>query len=189
MPTKKKAVVAKTPKAVAKPKPEKKVKAAKAVKTAAVTETPAKTAAKQVAKKILVAKPAKTRNYFYAFGKRKTSGASVRLLTEGQGIYTINGRTFENYFPVFTDQDKINAPFRITSTLKVFDVSVKVSGGGIHSQAEAIRHGISRALLLFDPNLRGTLKSAGFLTRDSRIKERKKYGLKRARRAPQWQKR
>lgn len=182
MPTKKKAVVAKTPK-------PKKAKAAKTVKAAVVTEATVKPAAKPVAKKILVAKPVKTRNYFYAFGKRKTSGASVRLLTEGQGTFTINGRTLENYFPVFTDQDKMNAPFRITSTLKVFDISVKVSGGGIHSQAEAIRHGISRALLLFDPNLRGTLKSAGFLTRDSRVKERKKYGLKRARRAPQWQKR
>ena len=127
--------------------------------------------------------------YFYANGKRKTSVASVRLFSSGNGNITVNDRTFENYFPVFTDQDKILAPLRITNTLKTFTISVRVNGGGIHSQAEAVRHGISKALLLTDANQRLTLKHAGFLTRDSRVKERKKYGLKRARRAPQWQKR
>jgi small subunit ribosomal protein S9 len=143
----------------------------------------------EVAAPVKSAPKVKSKNYFYAFGKRKTAGASVRLITEGTGVITINGRTFENYFPVFTDQDKILTALRLTNTLKTFDISVKVAGGGIHCQAEAVRHGISRALLLHDATLRGTLKSAGYLTRDSRTKERKKYGLKRARRAPQWQKR
>lgn len=128
-------------------------------------------------------------NYFYANGKRKTSIASVRLFINGKGIITVNNRPFENYFPVFTDRDKILAPLRITNRLKTFDVSVKVNGGGIHSQAEAVRHGISKALVICDATTRSVLKPIGFLTRDSRVKERKKYGLKRARRAPQWQKR
>lgn len=101
----------------------------------------------------------------------------------------MNNRTFENYFPVFADQDKILSPFRITSNMKMFDVTAHVHGGGVHSQAEAVRHGISKALLEVDANVRTTLKTAGFLTRDSRVKERKKYGLKRARRAPQFSKR
>lgn len=127
--------------------------------------------------------------YFYANGKRKTSIALVRLYSNGKGTITVNERTFENYFPVFTDQDKIMAPLKLTNTLKMFDVSVRVKSGGIHSQAEAIRHGISKALLVYHPEFRTTLKPMGFLTRDPRMKERKKYGLKRARRAPQWAKR
>lgn len=133
-------------------------------------------------------KPKISGEYFYANGKRKTSVASVRLYT-GKGTITVNERTFEEFFPVFTDQDKILAPFRITSLLQKYDVSVHVHGGGVHSQAEAVRHGISKALLVVDPMLRTTLKQAGFLTRDSRVKERKKYGLHRARRAPQFSKR
>lgn len=128
-------------------------------------------------------------NYFYANGKRKTSVAMVRLYTNGKGTITINGRTFEDFFPVLTDQDKILSPLKMTQSLGVFDISVQVHGGGVHSQAEAIRHGISKALLGYKLDLRTTLKHAGFLTRDSRIKERKKYGLRRARRAPQWAKR
>lgn len=139
------------------------------------------------AKKTALAK--KEGNYFYAYGKRKTSVANVRLYSEGNGSITINDRSFENFFPVMTDQDKILSPLRMTGNLNDFDISVKVLGGGVHSQAEAIRHGISKALLAFNVALRSTLKTAGLLTRDSRIKERKKYGLKRARRAPQWQKR
>lgn len=133
--------------------------------------------------------PKRNGTYFYANGKRKTSVASVRLYQDGKGVITINGRAFENYFPVFTDQDKIMAPLRMANTLKTFDIVVQVRGGGIHSQAEAVRHGVSKALLEHDGNLRTTLKPMGFLTRDSRIKERKKYGLKRARRAPQFSKR
>lgn len=131
----------------------------------------------------------KATHYFYAAGKRKTSVASVRLFSNGKGTVTINDRAFENYFPIFTDQDKILAPLRITNTQKAFSIAVKVRGGGVHAQAEAIRHGIAKALLQYDSNLRSIVKPMGFLTRDARIKERKKYGLKRARRAPQWQKR
>lgn len=143
-------------------------------------------AAKPSAKKD--SSPKSVKNYFYANGKRKTSIASVRLF-EGKGSVTINNRTFNNYFPIANDQDKILAPLKMSNCLKTFDISVRVRGGGIHSQAEAIRHGISKALLLYNAELRNVLKPVGFLTRDSRVKERKKYGLKRARRAPQWQKR
>lgn len=157
---------------------------------------PATKEAKPVIKKTVSAalsatKPAKKSlgNYFYANGKRKTSVASVRLFTNGAGTIVINGRTFENYFPVLIDQDKILSPLRIANALKAFNISVKIHGGGIHSQAEAVRHGIAKALLGYKAELRGALKHAGFLTRDARIKERKKAGLKRARRAPQWAKR
>ncbi|MBP9718127.1 30S ribosomal protein S9 [Candidatus Gracilibacteria bacterium] len=129
------------------------------------------------------------RPYFYANGKRKTSIATVRLYKDGNGTITVNDRTFENYFPVFTDQDKIVTPLRITDTMKSFDISAHVQGGGVHSQAEAIRHAISKALLVYNVSMRPGLKSAGLLTRDPRIKERKKYGLHRARRAPQFSKR
>lgn len=175
-PTKKKAATAKKEKAVKKPlKETTAVKQPKAPVKAAVKVEP-----KEV-KKVL-------KNYFYANGKRKTSVASVRLFA-GKGSVTINSRTFDNYFPLSLDQDKVISPLRLTNTQKAFDITVQVCGGGIHSQAEAIRHGISKALLLYNGELRTTLKHAGFLTRDSRVKERKKYGLKRARRAPQWAKR
>lgn len=131
----------------------------------------------------------RTDNYFYANGKRKTAIAMVRLYTNGKGTVTINERTFENYFPLFIDKEKILAPLKMTNANKTFDISARVIGGGVHSQAEAIRHAVSKALLLFNPEFRITLKHAGFLTRDSRVKERKKYGLKRARRAPQFSKR
>lgn len=173
---------------------------AKKAKAAPVKKAAAKGKAKAAPKKTPAAKtvpaapvavkaPRPSRPYFGAFGKRKTSIASVRLYKEGKGTITINERAFENYFPVFVDQDKIHAPLRMTATQKMFDISVQVAGGGIHSQADAVRHGISRALLEYDAGLRTTLKSAGFLTRDSRVKERKKYGLHRARRAPQFSKR
>lgn len=161
---------------------------AKKIKPAAVAPAPLK--ASLEAKMAAPVKAAKqTGTYFYANGKRKTSVASVRLYTSGKGTITVNGRSFENYFPVATDQDKILSPLRLTRSEKTFDIFVHVRSGGIHSQAEAARHGISKALLEFDVGLRPTLKPMGFLTRDSRVKERKKYGLKRARRAPQFSKR
>lgn len=141
------------------------------------------------AKPSVVAIPAPKTTYFFANGKRKTSVACVRLHKDGKGVITINERSFENYFPVSTDQDKILAPLKVTNNLGSFDISVIVHGGGIHSQAEAVRHGIAKALLEVNAEHRSALKPLGFLTRDSRVKERKKYGLKRARRAPQWQKR
>ncbi len=125
----------------------------------------------------------------YATGKRKTSVARVWLKIGGTGIITINGKDYKEYFPRATSQVKILQPFELTNTLGKFDVMATVKGGGISAQAEAVRHGIARALQEYDPNLRPTLKKAGLLTRDPRMKERKKYGKRGARRTPQYSKR
>ena len=121
-------------------------------------------------------------------GRRKKSVARVRLVP-GTGVITINKRDIEDYFGYETLKMIVRDPLKLTGNLDKFDVMVNVYGGGFTGQAGAIRHGISRALLNVDPELRGTLKKAGFLTRDPRMKERKKYGLKAARRAPQFSKR
>ena len=121
-------------------------------------------------------------------GRRKKSVARVRLVP-GTGVITINKRDIEDYFGYETLKMIVRDPLKLTNTLDKFDVLVNVYGGGFTGQAGAIRHGVSRALINFDPELRGTLKKAGFLTRDPRMKERKKYGLKAARRAPQFSKR
>lgn len=127
--------------------------------------------------------------YFYALGRRKSSTATVRLFAKGKGDVLVNGKKLEDYFPNEIHQMKVLSPLSKTSLDKKFDLSVKVSGGGVTGQAEAIRLGLSRALLLMQSELRPVIKAEGFLTRDARVKERKKPGLKRARRAPQWQKR
>lgn len=127
--------------------------------------------------------------YFYANGKRKTAVARVRLYPKGKGEIKINRKPLEEFCTVRTQKDSILMPLRLVGLQKDFDISVKVDGGGITAQAEAVRHGIAKALTLFNTELRPTLKHAGLLTRDARIKERKKPGLKRARRAPQWCKR
>ena len=121
-------------------------------------------------------------------GRRKKSVARVRLIP-GTGVITINKRDIDDYFGYETLKMIVRDPMKLTDTLGKFDVLVNVYGGGFTGQAGAIRHGISRALLNVDPELRGQLKKAGFLTRDPRMKERKKYGLKAARRAPQFSKR
>ncbi len=121
-------------------------------------------------------------------GRRKKSIARVRLLP-GSGTITVNKRDVEEYFGLETLKMIVRAPLVLTDNLGKFDVKVNVYGGGISGQAGAIRHGISRALLVANPELRPALKKAGFLTRDPRMKERKKYGLKAARRAPQFSKR
>ena len=126
--------------------------------------------------------------YFYGTGRRKKSVARVRLYP-GTGSITINGRDIDEYFGLETLKLIINQPFGVTGTEGKFDIVANVNGGGFSGQAGAIRHGVSRALLLADENYRAALKSAGFLTRDPRMKERKKYGLKAARRAPQFSKR
>lgn len=127
-------------------------------------------------------------HYFYANGKRKTSVARVRLYENGKGDIVVNNKPFTEYF--FGELiGSIKAPLKIANALKLFDITALIEGGGVSSQADALRHGISKALLEYDPELRSQLKKAGFLTRDSRVKERKKPGLKRARRAPQWAKR
>jgi len=121
-------------------------------------------------------------------GRRKSSVARVRLTT-GKGIITINGRTFEDYIPSAAIRLDVLQPLEMTESKEKFDINVNVCGGGISGQAGAIRLGITRALMEVDPDLRKTLKPAGLVTRDPRAKERKKYGLKKARRAPQFSKR
>ena len=126
--------------------------------------------------------------YFAGTGRRKSSIARVRLIP-GTGKITINGRDIDDYFGLDTLKLIVNQPFGVTGTTGKFDVVCTVTGGGISGQAGAIRHGIARALDKSDDNLHASLKKAGFLTRDPRMKERKKYGLKAARRAPQFSKR
>ena len=126
--------------------------------------------------------------YFYGTGRRKSSVARVRLM-QGNGAITINGRDIDDYFGLETLKLIVRQPMDATKTLGTFDIICTVTGGGVSGQAGAIRHGVARALLQADENYRAVLKKAGFLTRDPRMKERKKYGLKAARRAPQFSKR
>ena len=126
--------------------------------------------------------------YFYGTGRRKKSVARVRVYP-GNGNITINGKDIDTYFGLETLKLIINQPFGVTGTTGKCDIVANVNGGGISGQAGAIRHGVARALVAADENYRPALKAAGFLTRDPRMKERKKYGLKGARRAPQFSKR
>ena len=126
--------------------------------------------------------------YFYGTGRRKKSVARVRIVP-GTGVITINGRDIDNYFGLETLKLIVNQPFGVTGTEGKYDIVATVCGGGISGQAGAIRHGLARALVQSDEALRPALKAAGFLRRDPRMKERKKYGLKAARRAPQFSKR
>jgi small subunit ribosomal protein S9 len=130
-----------------------------------------------------------TNAFFYGTGRRKTSIARVRLLS-GEGEVVVNGRSLEEHFGNAVSAAEIMLPFRVTGTEGRYNAMIKVEGGGYHGQAGAIRHGIARALLQSDPEgSRLALRQAGLLTRDPRMKERKKYGLKRARKAPQYTKR
>ena len=126
--------------------------------------------------------------YFYGTGRRKSSVARVRVMP-GTGVITINGRDIDEYFGLETLKLIVNQPFGVTETAGKFDIIANVRGGGFSGQAGAIRHGLSRALVTIDETYKPALKKAGFLTRDPRMKERKKYGLKGARRAPQFSKR
>jgi small subunit ribosomal protein S9 len=136
-------------------------------------------------------KPAKAERkerFFYAVGKRKTSIARVRMYDNGKGNITVNEHPMEEYF--FGEMiGNVKSPLKLVELPKRFDIDVEAIGGGISSQADAVKHGIAKALVVFDPSLRILLKRGGFMTRDSRVKERKKPGLLRARRAPQWSKR
>lgn len=129
-----------------------------------------------------------TKPYFYGTGRRKSSVARVRMYN-GSGKITVNDRDIDDYFGLETLKLVVRQPLVLTGNADKFDIAIRVVGGGVSGQAGAIRHGISRALLVFDGELRPALKKAGFLTRDPRMKERKKYGLKAARRAPQFSKR
>lgn len=140
----------------------------------------------KLVKKPLVVKPEK---YWQAVGKRKSAIARIRLWTKGEKIFLVNKKPLEKYFPLFEHQETAKTPLEIMKCLDKFRILAKVEGGGLSAQAEALRHALARALVLFNPNFRKRLKKAGFLKRDARVRERKKFGLKRARRAPQWQKR
>jgi len=127
-------------------------------------------------------------NVYYATGKRKNAIART-WLAPGSGVITINNRTVENYFPIESLVIRLSQPLFFTNSLDSYDIKVRVNGGGLSGQAGAIRHGIAKALLIADPELRAKLKKGGFLTRDSKIKERKKYGRKGARARFQFSKR
>ena len=131
---------------------------------------------------------ADTKTVFYGTGRRKRSIARVRLV-EGNGTITVNGKDLNDYFGAETLKYIVRQPLSVTETSSKYDVICTVKGGGFTGQAGAIRHGITRALIKSDENLKSELKKAGFVTRDPRMKERKKYGLKKARRAPQFSKR
>ena len=153
----------------------------------------AKAKPKQTGKKTI--KKEEEKKYYEAVGRRKRAIARVRLFTSGlsqsvgEGSFIINNKPYKEYFPFLALQKKVEAPFTRLKSLKRFRGTVKVKGGGSTGQAEAVSHGIARALVIFDENFRKKLKKSGYLKRDPRKKERKKFGLKKARRAPQWRKR
>ena len=166
------------------------------VKKASVRKVPRKkiSAKKTSAKKEPSEKVTKVGPYYEAVGRRKRSTARVRLFTcrpfeDKKGKIIVNEKNYTNFFPIFELQETIISPLKKMKSLNRFEATVKVKGGGIRGQAEAIRHGLARALIKFNPDFSKKLKRAGYLRRDPRKKERKKPGLKKARRAPQWKKR
>ncbi len=167
----------------------KKTKTVKKTKTKIKTKTKAKAKAK--AKKKVVKKKTKEEvsRYLEAVGRRKTAVARVRFWIKREGEFVINGKPYQKYFPTLRIQETAAASLKKMKCFDQFKVQVLVKGGGISAQAEAVRHGTARALVLFNPDFRMRLKKTGYLTRDPRMRERKKFGLKRARRAPQWRKR
>jgi len=147
---------------------------------------------KKEKKKVLSAEKKKKEEkdrYFEAVGRRKSAVARVRLFTQKEKKFLVNGKPYKKYFSILEHQQIARASLEKMKSLDRFGVSAIVKGGGLHAQSEAVRYGIARALLKFNPDFRKKLRKAGFLTRDPRTRERKKFGLKRARRAPQWRKR
>ncbi len=134
-------------------------------------------------------KVANKKNQFWGTGRRKKSIARVRLIPEGSGKIVINGKSLDEYFDLDTLKLIVKQPLALTETENKFDIYANVIGGGISGQAGAVRHGIARAMILYDEKYKEEIKKAGLLTRDPRMKERKKYGLKKARKAPQFSKR
>lgn len=130
-----------------------------------------------------------TGKYYEAVGRRKTATARVRLYPQAKNSYEVNGKALETYFPVQEMQATVMEAIANAKPAEKFFVSVKVSGGGLSAQSEALRHGIARAIIKYDTQLRGTVKKLGYLKRDARAKERRKFGLKKARKSPQWSKR
>lgn len=142
-----------------------------------------------VSERAVAAVSVKGGSWIYALGRRKTSIARVRLVKNGKGMITVNGKPFDRYFGTFELRDIVTSPLKIVGQETAVDVSASVEGGGVRGQAESVRLGLSRALVTLNPAYRKTLKKLGYLMRDPRAKERKKFGLKKARRAPQWSKR
>lgn len=140
-------------------------------------------------KETAAAKKRVRHSYLFAVGRRKKSIARVRLFKNGEGKITVNDKEYDKFFPTFELSEMIRQPLEAVGKMKDFNFSIKVQGGGTKGQAEAARHGIARALLLVDKDLKATLKPLGYMKRDPRRKERKKPGLKKARRSPQWAKR
>jgi small subunit ribosomal protein S9 len=130
-----------------------------------------------------------TERYIEATGRRKTSTARARITPSKKTVIIVNGKDIEAYFPTETLRTYVREPLAISELEQTFSISVHVRGGGIASQSQAVRHSVARALLAYNETLRAPLRSAGYLTRDPRMKERRKFGLKKARRAPQWSKR
>jgi small subunit ribosomal protein S9 len=155
-----------------------------AVKKKTVKKTKAKPKKEKAPKKT-----EKKVKYFEGVGRRKTAVARVRIFPSGEKKFLVNSKPLKNYFPTSELQQTVESPLQAMNCMGTFGISVKIKGGGVNGQAEAVRHGLSKALVLFNADFRKKLKKAGYLTRDSRMRERKKFGLKRARRAPQWQKR
>lgn len=172
-------------------KTETKIKTTKHHKKSVLHKKSVAHAAKPVKleEQVTVKKSARSLGYIFAVGRRKEAVARVRLFDDGQGEFIVNNKSLPQYFSSFEHQLIVMASLKVLGVADKFNVSVKVQGGGKNGQAEAIRLGISRALLIHNPEWRPALKPYGFLTRDARVKERKKPGLKKARRAPQWQKR
>lgn len=131
----------------------------------------------------------KKEKFWQAIGRRKTSIAQLKIYQGKDPLFLVNGKELKDYFPLFELQKIAKSPLELLKLENKFRIEVEVRGGGMNSQAEAIRHALSRGLVSFNPDFRKKLKKVGFLKRDPRAKERKKFGLKRARRAPQWQKR
>ncbi len=172
-------MVPKAPKAAKEVKPRRKATPKPETETSEMLELAGEVASQQT----------KGGSFITAVGRRKTSIARVRLVKNGKGMLTVNGRKMEEYFTTYDLREQVASPLKATGQDSGVDVSVKVEGGGIRGQAEATRHGISRALVELNPIFRVALKKLGYLTRDARKRERKKFGLKSARRAPQWSKR
>jgi len=185
-------------KPAAKPVPKKVEKpVAKAEKTplkaTAKAAKPVVTVADQTvvaeAEETAAAEAAKSGSFIPAIGRRKTTVARVRLVKNGKGLITVNGRKMEEYFNTYDFREDVRAPLKAVGQDEAVDISARVTGGGMRGQSQAVRLGIARALIQLNPTFRTALKKLGFLSRDSRKRERKKFGKKSARRAPQWSKR
>lgn len=131
----------------------------------------------------------KTDKYYQAVGRRKTSVAQVRLTVASKAAFTVNNKTLQAYFPTERLQQVVRRPLEAVDLKDKWHISARLAGGGIHSQAEALSHALARALVVYQPDLKPTLKTANLIKRDPRMKERRKFGLKKARKAPQWSKR